>query len=61
MESQALRRRNADARKPLKKAGPRRGCPSRAEGYEVLRLKVQDAWVVCTLPHVRAMVSKTRS
>jgi hypothetical protein len=29
--------------------------------YEVLRLKWQECWVDCTLPHESAMVSKTRS
>ena len=35
--------------------------PGRDAGYEVFRLKWHEPWVDCTLPHERAMVSKTRS
>src|SRR5580658_4090448 len=45
------------ARKPAR--GQTARC--RAMGYEVFRLKWHDAWVVCTLPHESAIVSKTRS
>ena len=47
--------------RPLSGKGVPHARAGRAGSYEVFRLAWHAPWVVCTLPQVSAMVSKTRS
>jgi hypothetical protein len=51
----------ARLRTTARKPGQDQAAQCRAMSYDVFRLKWHEAWVVCTLPHESAIVSKTRS